>query len=142
MAFPSVSAPLFVPIFPLDRSNSGLKFLRRVGDPIPQPGARPNLWIWSLQVLSPLCWVFQLMSSLLGPGNLLGPWHLGLSSDCPQFHLPHCYIPPFKFLILCTSHQSPPISDLALLFLSPSSLPDPSLPLLPKDYFYSFYVGL
>jgi hypothetical protein len=30
MAFPSVSAPFFVPIFPLDRSNSGLEFLRRV----------------------------------------------------------------------------------------------------------------
>jgi hypothetical protein len=30
MAFPSVSAPLFVPIFPLDRSNSRLKFWRWV----------------------------------------------------------------------------------------------------------------
>ena len=26
----------------------------------------PNFWIWSLQVLSHLCWVFQLMQSLLG----------------------------------------------------------------------------
>jgi hypothetical protein len=26
MPFPSVSAPLFVPVFPLDRRNSGLKF--------------------------------------------------------------------------------------------------------------------
>jgi hypothetical protein len=26
MAFPSVFAPLFVPVFPLDRSNSGIKF--------------------------------------------------------------------------------------------------------------------
>jgi hypothetical protein len=38
--------------------TSGLKFWRCVGGPIPQPGAMPNLWIWSLQVLSPLCWVF------------------------------------------------------------------------------------
>jgi hypothetical protein len=54
MAFPSVSAPLFVPVFPLDRSYSGLKFLRWLSGPIPQPGAVRNLWIWSLQVLSPL----------------------------------------------------------------------------------------
>ena len=71
MAFSSVSAPHFVPVFPLDRSNSGLKILRRVGVPIPQPGAMPNFSIRSLQVLSPLCWVFQLMLSPLGPGSLL-----------------------------------------------------------------------
>ena len=38
MAFPSVSASHFVPIFPLDRRNSRLKFWRLVGGPIPQPG--------------------------------------------------------------------------------------------------------
>jgi hypothetical protein len=54
MAFPSVSAPLFVPVFPVDRSNFGLKFWRRVGGPIPQLGPMPNLLIWFLQVLSPL----------------------------------------------------------------------------------------
>jgi hypothetical protein len=31
MAFPSVSVPLFVPVFPLDWSNSELKFWRWVG---------------------------------------------------------------------------------------------------------------
>ena len=31
MAFPSVSAPLFVTAFPLDRNDSGLEFLRWVG---------------------------------------------------------------------------------------------------------------
>jgi len=98
MAFPSVSAPVFVPIFSFDRSSSGLIFLRWVGGPIPQLGAMPIHWIWSLQVLSPLCWVFRLMSSLLGPGNLLGPWHLGLSSGFPQFPTPHCYTPLFSFL--------------------------------------------
>ena len=41
--------------FPLERSNSGLIFLRLVGDPISQPGAMPNHWICSLQVLSLLC---------------------------------------------------------------------------------------
>ena len=63
MAFPLVSVPLFVPVFPLDRNNSELKFWRWVGGPIPQLGAVPNCWIWSLQVLSPICWVHQLISS-------------------------------------------------------------------------------
>jgi hypothetical protein len=54
MAFPSVSAPLFVPEFPLDRSNySGLIFLRRVGGHIPQPEAMNTHSMCSLQVLSP-----------------------------------------------------------------------------------------
>jgi hypothetical protein len=39
MAFPPLSDPLFVHEFPLDRNNSGLKILRWVGDPIPQPGS-------------------------------------------------------------------------------------------------------
>jgi hypothetical protein len=79
--------------------------LRWVGGPIPQPEAMPNLWIWSLQVLSPLCWVFQPMSSTLGPGRLLLSWHLGLSN--PQFPTPHLYIFLFNLLILCTSPLSP-----------------------------------
>ena len=45
MAFPSVSVPLSVPTLPLDRNNSGLKFLRWVSGSIPQPEAVPNLWI-------------------------------------------------------------------------------------------------
>jgi hypothetical protein len=36
-AFPSVSSPLFVPVFPLSSSNSGLTYLRWVGGPVPQP---------------------------------------------------------------------------------------------------------
>ena len=63
-----------------------------MGDPIPQLGAVPVHWIWSLQVLSPFCWVLWLMSSLLGPGNLLGPWHLGLSSGYPQILLCLFYV--------------------------------------------------
>jgi hypothetical protein len=51
---------------------------------MPQLGAIPIHWILSLQVSSLLCWVFWLMSSLLGPGNLLVPWHLGLSSAPPR----------------------------------------------------------
>ena len=70
MAFPSVSAPLFVPAFPFDRRNSGLIFLRWVGGPILQLGAMPIYWIWSLDVLSPLCWLFWLMAFLLCPSFL------------------------------------------------------------------------
>ena len=36
MAFPSVSALLFVPEFPLDRNNSRLIFLSMLDGPIPQ----------------------------------------------------------------------------------------------------------
>jgi hypothetical protein len=43
MAFPSVYAPLFVSVFPLDRRNSGLIFLKCVGGPILQPGPVPSL---------------------------------------------------------------------------------------------------
>jgi len=117
MAFPSVSAPHSVPVFPLDRSHSGLKTWRRVGGPIPQPGALPNLWIWSLQVLPSLYWAFQLISSLLGPGSLLLSWHFGLADGYPQFPIPHCYTPLFKFLTLYII-PSPPIPDPAP-FLSP-----------------------
>ena len=95
-----------------------------MGGPIPQLEAMPVMpihWIWSLQVLSLLCWVFWLLSSLLGPGKLLGPWHLGLSGGYPQFLLPHCYTPPFKILILCTSPLFPPISEPAPPFLSPTT---------------------
>jgi hypothetical protein len=53
-------------------------------------------------------------------GNLLGPWHLGLFSGYPLFSLSlsHYYTPTFKFLTLCTSPPSPPLSKLA-----PFSLP-------------------
>ena len=42
----------FVPVLPLDTIISGLEPLRWVGGPIPQPGAMPIYWRWSLQVLS------------------------------------------------------------------------------------------
>jgi hypothetical protein len=38
MAFTSVSVPLFVPVFPLEWSNTQLKFWKWVGGPIPQTG--------------------------------------------------------------------------------------------------------
>jgi hypothetical protein len=136
MAFPSVSAPLFVPVFSLERKNSGLHFWRWVGGPIPQlgGGGMPNFWIWSPQVLPPLFGVFLLMSSLWGLKRLLLSWHLGLSSCYSQFFIPHCYIPLFKFLTLCTS-PSPPIPDSAPHCPPPLFLQSPSSPSTSLEYF-------
>ena len=123
------------PALHFDRRNFELIFLRWVGSPIPQLGAMPIHWIWFLQVLSPLSWVFLLKSSLLGPGNLLGPWHLGLSSGYCQLPHSNSYIPTFKFLTLFTSPPSPPISELPPSFPPIHlSLPAPSLPLFPRGY--------
>jgi hypothetical protein len=97
MALPSVSAPFFVPVFPLHRNNSGLKTLTWVGDPVPHLGAVPNYWRWSLQVLSPLFCAFLLKSSQLGGGSFLLSWHLGPSSGYPQFLFLHCEIFLFNF---------------------------------------------
>ena len=134
MAFPLVSAPLFDPAFPLDRINSGLIFLRWVGGPILQLGFVPNHWIWSLQVLSPLRWIFRLMSSPLGTGNLLLPWHLGLSSSYPVPH-PSMQYTPVKF---------PELSLLPHLILPPF-FPSP-FPLspwsLPSSTFCDYFVPL
>jgi hypothetical protein len=93
----------------------------------------PNFWIWTLQVLSPLCWAFQLMSSLLDPGSLFLSWHLAFFGGYPQFPIPHCYTPLFNFLTLCTSPPSPPIPHPVPLFppLPLFFLPSPSHPLPP-----------
>ena len=133
MAFPSVSILLFVPVIPLDRSNFGLIFFRWGSGSIPQLGALSSLWICSLLVLLPLCWVFQLMSPVLCPGSLLLSWHLGLFSGFFQFCITHCYTPPFNFLTLCTSPPSPPTSHHVPLFFPsvPSPLPVSSSLYLP-----------
>ena len=71
MAFPSVSAPFFVSVFPLDRNlefrailgynfRDGRLALSLNWEPM------PNLWILSQQVLPPVCVVFQLMSFQCG----------------------------------------------------------------------------
>jgi hypothetical protein len=99
----------------------------------PSIRALPNLWIWSLQVLPPICWAFQLISSPLCPGRLLLSWYLELSGGYPQFPIPHCYTPLFNFLTLCISSLSPPIPDpsppFPLSYLSSSQVP-PTLYLL------------
>ena len=111
MAFLSISAPLFLPVFPLDRNNSGLKILRWVG-------SHAYLLEGSFQVLSPYCWAFQLRSSSFGPEILSNPWHLELSSG--SFTLPptpHCYVFLFILLALWTSLLSLSIPDPVPLLL-------------------------
>jgi hypothetical protein len=70
--------PFVVSVFSLYKNNSVLKFLRWMSGPIPQLGAMLIYWRWSLQVLSLLYWVFQLMSLELGSGNVSLSWSLGL----------------------------------------------------------------
>ena len=125
MAFPSVSALLFFPAFPLDRRNSGLNFEKGWGGSNPQLVAIPNLWIWSL-LISPLGWAFQLMSSQFCLESLLLSWHQGLSVGYPQFPTSPCYPPLFNLLTLHIFPPSPLTLDPAPFFFSPSLfLPNP-----------------
>ena len=65
----------------------------------PHPSERRLLihWMWSLHILSPPCCVFRLMSSFLGPRNLLGPWHLRLYSGYPHIQTPFQITDPLYF---------------------------------------------
>ena len=92
--------PFFVPAFPLDRKNSGLKILRWAGYSIPQLGQMSIYLISSLQDFSPLCCIFWLMSSLLVPRNVSPGQHLRLSIDYSQFLTPCCYMFLLIFLTL------------------------------------------
>jgi hypothetical protein len=85
------------------QEHSGLKFWSGWVAPSLNQGTMPNLWIWSQQILPPLCGVFQLMSSSLGPGRFLLSWHLGLSGCYPQFPNPHCYTSRFNLLTIFDS---------------------------------------
>jgi hypothetical protein len=135
MVCPLVSAPHFVLVFPLDRSHSGLKIWRWVRGSIPQPEDLPNHWIWSLQILPPLCWAFQLISFLLCPGHLLLSWHLGLAGGYHQLYIPDCYSPLIKFLTHCVSSCLLPY--LILPLPPPFFVPRPSYPLSPMSILFS-----
>jgi hypothetical protein len=127
MAFPSVSTPLFVPVFPLDRNNSGLKFWRWVGGPIPQLGSCALSLGMVLTGSPSTLWSISANVIPMGSWEALPFLASGLSGCCPQFPIPHYYTPLFSFLILCTS-PSAPIPDSSPLFPFPSSLPPKYLP--------------
>jgi hypothetical protein len=61
---------LYVMAFPLDRNNSGLNILRWVSGLIPQLETMSIYCRWSLRILFPICWVFQLKSPPVVPGSL------------------------------------------------------------------------
>ena len=113
----------FVPVFLLDRNISELKILRCMSGP--QLGSLPIHWRWSLQVLSPLCRVFKLKLSPLGPGSLSLSWSLGLPSPTPSSPSPIATF-IFNFPILYISLLSLPIPDptppFSLPHFSPSHL--------------------
>jgi hypothetical protein len=69
----------------------------------------------------PLCWVFELISSLLGPRSLLFFWDLLVATASSPPPFPHCYTLLFKFLALC-------ISSLSLLTPDPAHFPSSCLP--------------
>jgi hypothetical protein len=51
MAFLSVSAPFFVPAFPLERDNTELKIFRWMGGLFPPQGAMPFYWRFYLNAV-------------------------------------------------------------------------------------------
>ena len=76
-------------------------------------------WRWSLQVLSCpfLCILVKLIPVVSWePYTSLVSGTLQWLFPVPP---PHCYIFLFDFLTLCTSLTSPPVSDIAPLFLPP-----------------------
>lgn len=106
------------------------KILRRVGGPIPQPVALPNLLGWPLQLLYPLRWVFQLTSSLLGPEILLLPgiWDLLVATPFTHSRLLHTavQIPDPLYITPLSSHNRscpifPSFCSLPPKFLPPSN---------------------
>ena len=130
MIFYLVSSPFFVLPFPIEKINYELKILRCGSCPIPPIGAMTINCIWSLWVLFPFCWEFQLISSLLGPENFLLAWHLGHSSGYLQVPFPTaiqlCSISWPSVLLTISSHTWPYFPFSSPPFLS---LPCPSLPL-------------
>jgi hypothetical protein len=76
MAFPSVSAPLFLPVFPFDRSNSELIFFRWVVGHIPQlEGYAYLLDMVSTGSIFPLLGILAIVISV-GPSLVLVIWDI------------------------------------------------------------------
>ena len=58
------------PYLSFEQEHLWVKNFEIGGWPLSSTGAMPIYWRWSLQVLSPLYWEFQLMSSPLGIGSI------------------------------------------------------------------------
>ena len=84
------------------------------------------VWRSSLQVPSPHCWSFQLISSPLRPGSLSHPWCLRFSSGSPLPNT-HTHTHTHTTTLLHISIHSP--GPLGFSPLSPIPVPDPLSPL-------------
>lgn len=128
--FPSVSASVFVPEFPLDWSNLSKKILTWMCGPISILGAMSIHCKWSLKVLSPCYWAFLLMSSLLIPGSFLHLWCLGFSNT---IHHSPCHTATYFYSYFCPSVLLPCLSPYLIM---PLFFPPPSLFPTPKSKIY------
>ena len=114
---------IFVPVLPLDRNISGLKAFRCVCGSISPLG---NMPIYLYLVLTGSISPYLLKSSLLGPGSLSVPWHLGPYSGYPQFLIPALLDIFIRYLTPYASLLSSPVPDTAPLLSSTSSIPPSS----------------
>jgi hypothetical protein len=130
----------FRPYISFRKEQSGLKFLKMGGWPLPQLGAMSIYWRWPFQVPSLHCWALWLMSSPLNPGRLSHPRFPRVSKGVPLLPNPHCCTSPLILLALLASLLSLPILDSALPFPlhSPLSHPISSLPLPPMIILFPF----
>jgi hypothetical protein len=126
MDFPSASAPFFVPAFPLNRKNSGLKFLRWVSGPTPQLGQCLSNGGGLYRLYLPFVGYFSYCHLLwvLGASCFPGIWDFLVAT--PSFPSLHCYIFLFNFPILCISLLFP--YQILPPFPSSFSLPPRSFP--------------
>jgi hypothetical protein len=116
---------IFIPLFPLDRNNSGLKFLKMGGWSPASTGSH----VYLLEVVSSGFISPRLMSSPLSPGILSYPRILGL---------PRGFLCPYPPLLHISNHSHDPLS-FSTLSSSPS--PPPArilLPLASHDYFVTY----
>jgi len=110
-----------------------------MGGAIPWPASMSIYWRLSLWVVLPFSCIFQLNSSLVGPGSHLFHWNLQPASGCCQFLIVHWYILLFNFLYLSpifSSSWSCPLflSLLSLLGFPPTTCCGHPVP--------SFFTGL
>ena len=98
----------------------------------------------SLQVTSPHCWTFWLMSFPLSSGSLSFPRSLGLSRVSPHVHLhTAAYFYSFSWPSGLLSCLTPPYLILAPISShSPLSHPGPSIPLPPVIILFSLLSGI
>jgi hypothetical protein len=118
---------IFCPCLPFGQEHFWAKIFEMGGWPHPSTGAMPIYWNWSVQIVSPLSWVFIAKVIDIGSWEPLPSVGMALSRHYPQFPIPQCYMFLFNFPTLYTFLLSFPIPNPVSLSPSPSSLPSKSL---------------